>query len=553
VICLIGGLVPSVAAAAAPFVRVLGGEGGDRIRGSARADLLMLRGGNDRADGGGGSDRILGGAGADRIRGGAGSDTLLGEGGNDVIDARDGHRDALVDGGPGRDTCYVDHADRVRNCEGTILARSPTPVVPLGSLEAPLPGSGAPAGVIGPGVRAPASHALGLWTPTRYDTCPTWLHDTYAVVGPDGRRYPTWHPPSVVNPETGRGCTFGHEHGRDPRASRVLGLIARQLRGRSAAGAGVPFGLANEALDIYAAQHPGSPTRHEDHVGHKIEWQNGVQLQRIVNGRRKNIGVTCDWLTKVHQGTHSADAFGNDVHELLYAVHCSDGTQIVADLLARFGPVNRFTRSCDNATPVDPGTTHTLPGGEAGARLIPDRPCVEQYLLVGDGAFSDFSRGLYEDWISGNHLRTADGRDLAYFDPHFAVFNPARYYDPSQAGQLGRTITSCFEHEANGNRAHGGVCDEIGAATTPIAWDEPASPFNGSHRETYFNQTTIDNPGGPTRWYTDPYGQNGSTAPFPGAVCQLIGAVDNRSRPRLESQAFGAQRPYEGNGVHAPN
>ena len=98
------------------------------------------------------------------------------------------------------------------------------------------------------------------------------------------------------------------------------------------------------ALDTYAAAHPGTPTRHEDHVGHKVEWQNDIALERTLNGRRVKLGVTCDWLTKVHQGSHSADAFGNDVHELLYAVRCSDGTKIVADLLARFGPVNRFTQ-----------------------------------------------------------------------------------------------------------------------------------------------------------------------------------------------------------------
>lgn len=39
------------------------------------------------------------------------------------------------------------------------------------------------------------------------------LHDAITTTGPDGNRYPTWHP-SIVN-----GCAFGHEHGADPRAS----------------------------------------------------------------------------------------------------------------------------------------------------------------------------------------------------------------------------------------------------------------------------------------------------------------------------------------------
>ena len=61
------------------------------------------------------------------------------------------------------------------------------------------------------------------------------------------------------------------------------------------------------------------------------------------------------------------------------------------------------------------------------------------------------------------------------------------------------------------------------------------------------------NEDGPRRWWTDPYGGNATTQPFPGAVCQLVASAANSSRPTLESQAFGADRPYGGRGVHAPN
>jgi hypothetical protein len=33
--------------------------------------------------------------------------------------------------------------------------------------------------------------SFGVWIPTRFDTCPRELHDSYSVVGPDGKRYPT--------------------------------------------------------------------------------------------------------------------------------------------------------------------------------------------------------------------------------------------------------------------------------------------------------------------------------------------------------------------------
>jgi hypothetical protein len=39
------------------------------------------------------------------------------------------------------------------------------------------------------------------------------VHDAYKTTGPDGKLYPTWHPIT----ETTYECTFGHEHGSDPR------------------------------------------------------------------------------------------------------------------------------------------------------------------------------------------------------------------------------------------------------------------------------------------------------------------------------------------------
>src|SRR5215510_4644526 len=56
------------------------------------------------------------------------------------------------------------------------------------------------------------SRAFTLWVPGPNDTCTPEVHNRYMAVGPDGLRYPTWHPPTDPS-----GCTFGHEHGRDPR------------------------------------------------------------------------------------------------------------------------------------------------------------------------------------------------------------------------------------------------------------------------------------------------------------------------------------------------
>eukprot|EP00029_Vermamoeba_vermiformis_P013640 TRINITY_DN8561_c0_g1_i1.p1 TRINITY_DN8561_c0_g1~~TRINITY_DN8561_c0_g1_i1.p1 ORF type:complete len:104 (-),score=22.19 TRINITY_DN8561_c0_g1_i1:387-698(-) len=80
------------------------------------------------------------------------------------------------------------------------------------------------------------------------------MHDTYWTRGDDGKIYSTWHPPLDFNPETGTYCTYGHDHGDDPRGSEVFSL------------SGWPaFGYVNELHSIVE----GSGARHEDHFGHK--------------------------------------------------------------------------------------------------------------------------------------------------------------------------------------------------------------------------------------------------------------------------------------------
>ena len=381
------------------------------------------------------------------------------------------------------------------------------------------------------------SQAYGQWSPSHWDTCSKAIHDRYSVVGPDGKLYPTWHPP--IDPQT--GCSFGHEHGRDPSGSNLFATTGK-----------IPFGLANEALDAWDP----NGQRHEDHVGHKIEWENGVQLQKIVGNSRVDIGVTCDFLTKIHQGTHSKDAFTNNLHELAYHVRCDDGTEIHATIMVAFGAPGEFVRSCDKSTHISAGTPTPAnsPVG-SGVRFIPDQTCVDQYILVPNGQFSQFSQGLYEDWVSGNYLRKANGDQLAYFDPHFAVFAPSRYFEGNRSDLTGRSMEACYQTEGNGDHAHGGACDAStgNGQSLDVTWDDPRSQLNGLVREVYFNQTAITNSTGPTVWYTDPFGGHASPAPFPGSVKQFVAKIDNTRPFPLESQAFGSARNYGGSGVHAPN
>ncbi len=388
----------------------------------------------------------------------------------------------------------------------------------------------------GPVPETGPSVAYGIWTPGPNDTCTRAIHDGYSVVGPDGKRYPTWHPP--VDPAT--GCSFGHEHGRDPRGSKLYRDVGP-----------IPFGLANEALETWDPQNP----RREDHVGHKIEWENDVELVRGDGVTGALFTVKCDVLVKLHQGTHSKDAFTNNLHEVAYHVRCSDGTEMHVTALTAIGDPGGFNRSCDRQrVDVGPATPANSPNG-GGIRLIPDRTCVEQYMKTPPGIESDFDRALHESWEISQSVVTEHGRHLAHFNPYFQVFYPSRFHDPAAAGLVGRPIEVCYEVNPDGRRAQGELCDQsTGNGTVPgVAYDDPRSRFNGVLRFVDINDNEIRNAGGPEVWYTDPFGRNGRRRPFPGSVRQWVASLDNDYGFNLNGPAIGFRRDDGGAGVHAPN
>jgi hypothetical protein len=403
------------------------------------------------------------------------------------------------------------------------------PLVALAACQTDL--SQAPAGPAGP------SAAFGRWTPGPTDTCTQEQHDAYAVIGPDGKLYPTWHP--AVDPAT--GCTFGHDHGRDPRGSALYAAVGP-----------IPFGYANEQLDIYNP----SLSRHEDHVGHKIEWENDIEVN-VGNGISSSLfAVRCDVLTKLHQGTHSKDAFTNNLHELVYHIDCSDGTKMSLTMMAAIGTAGEFVASCDRNRHVTVGTPSPAgsPNG-GGHRAIPDRTCMEQSVLVGDGQRSNFG-AMRESWETSQSIRTAGGRSLASINPYFQVDGPSRFFDPALPDGVGRPIDVCYETTPTGRRARGGLCDESTADGTiaGIVYDDPQSRFNGADRFVDINSNDIRNDEGPEIWYSDPFGHNASTTAFPGSVRQFIARIDN-SRLDLHGPAIGRDRDYgpPGSGVHPPN
>jgi Ca2+-binding RTX toxin-like protein len=132
--------------------RTRGTKGSDKLAGTAKADVIKGLRGNDRINGRGGRDLLSGGRGADRLN------------------AVDGRRDRLVSGGPGKDVCKIDAADRpkVKGCETVKVAKGNGP----GSGG---PGSGGPGG---PLVCASPPEDAGV---AQEDAPPTFSDPFYAV------------------------------------------------------------------------------------------------------------------------------------------------------------------------------------------------------------------------------------------------------------------------------------------------------------------------------------------------------------------------------------
>ncbi len=389
-------------------------------------------------------------------------------------------------------------------------------------------------GFLDPGDAAP-SRALGIWRPGSHDTCTQEQHDAYAVLGPDGKAYPTWHP--ALGPG---GCSFGHEHGRDPHGSDLYSTLD-----------GLPFGYASEMLAISDPAHP----RDEDHVGHKIEWENDLQLSFAGDGVAASTAV-CDVLIKLHQGTHSKDAFTNNLHELVYHLRCEDGTEMHVTLLVAIGRPGQFARSCSPAEMVSTGppTPANSPAG-FGVRLIPDRTCIERYILVPPGEASDYAAGLQESWHTYSSIERADGHSLAFFNPYFQVRLPSRFHDPALVAGVGRPIEVCYEVTALGERASGGLCEaSTGNGTVPgVAFDDERSQFNGTGRSVDINAIRIANAGGSQIWYTDALGRYGRTTAFAGSIRQVISRVDRHIGVDNGGPSMGGDREYAGPGVRSPN
>lgn len=373
------------------------------------------------------------------------------------------------------------------------------------------------------------------YTP-RSGECTREVHARYWTWGPDGRVYPTWHPPRDPS-----GCAFGHEHGDDPRTSVLFATVGF-----------IPFGYANEQL---APSDPAS-RRDEDHVGHKIGAGDGVPV-RATNASDSPVVATCDALQMMHQGLHSPDAFTNNLHQMSYNVRCrylDDGGTIETRFtaLVPVGQPGGFSVSeqCASETHkrrdgVGAVTPADSPTG-TGDRFIADAVCASE-IVAGDG---DINR-INELWVYG--ALASNAGQLKRFEIVTFLFssNPARYYDPAAPGRTGYTVDLCYRG------ASGFQCDQVRRLTErtgqKITYDDPRSPFNGAARLMSPDHLVIQNTG-PSTVYTDVFGKRFSATPFPGAIRQYI--AGNHAYDQHQGAINLQFRNYAGNtadGVHAPN
>ncbi|MDB3936112.1 hypothetical protein N9383_05280 [Granulosicoccus sp.] len=341
-------------------------------------------------------------------------------------------------------------------------------------------GETAPTGPLGMGFMAVRSYYQDF--PRRSGECSVEVHDRYWVRDSNGVTHPTWHP--AVDPQT--GCRFAHEHGDDPRLSPNY-VFAE----------GVPFGITHG--------NGGGLMRHEDHVGHKVvvqsDWglvdgnpQNGQQPQ---SDPIRRTGTSCDWLSKIHQGSWSRDALANNAHEYFLNLRCTDGVQIRLKQLVTFGPPELVTNICDNPA-VNQANALTYPdftsqaftsgvASTSGTAVTQALDGKREFACIKNVRWKD---RLEELWKSDGVIEFPGG-GFINFSPYYVVLNPARYLDHRWAarGAANGYVSSldlCFDDNDVYRGLPMGFCnsvpEDLAQLPSELRQQDIRNPMNGTRR-----------------------------------------------------------------------
>jgi|GEM_PF-5537597 len=345
--------------------------------------------------------------------------------------------------------------------------------------------------------------------PRRPGECSQEVHDRYWVRGADGKIHPTWHP--AVDPS---GCSMAHEHGDDPRTSQLYQFSQR-----------IPFGMTTTAN----GNDFGGAMRHEDHVGHKVVVQNDWF---VVNGNPQHgdipttdvitrTNIQCDWLSKIHQGSHSKDALANNAHEYFLNIRCNDGLNFRLKQLVTFGPADLVTELCTNNQAFATGRQTMTPvpvyNFLDGKREF---NCVSHFLNPWLPEVK--ARRLEELWKPDGVIQFPSG-GFINFSPYYVVFNPARYMDHlwqsrNASDAFISSVNLCFDDPGENVFRDQAPrwCDQVPQSVANTAPDQriahPDNPMNGTHRIIHpkgiqLNTTAVGGTGSDIRFCTNAFAQ----------------------------------------------
>lgn len=434
-----------------------------------------------------------------------------------------------------------------------------------GAVSVSCQGDAPGAGGSTPGDR-PASRAFGVWTPPSAQgnetVCTKEQHDRFFVVGPDGKKYPTWHPPALTDTNGNVTCVFGHEHGMNPAALSPPGYdgwddVRRHfafdanangtIDEAELASAGIPFGYVTE----YASG--AGVAGVEPHESYKIVFANDRVRSRTLNNQSAS-DVTCDQLAAFNQDSASSAAFTNARASLIYAADCASSSttplaapyraRLIVSALASYGQPNEI---------VDV----TAPSAAAG-RQVPTRERAFTNILVVSGQSSDYAIGLRERWNGSVTLARSDGSTLASFDIGIGTTDTPRFAQSATTLTARNSIDLCYAGlDANGSevgsgvvrQARAGACAALANGSGPgvpagsrVTAASKDSPFRGCQRFAVFGALAVRNNAGLRTWYSDVNGAHASGSSFTGALKQWVDTTDTGSSvlgedPRIDSVA----------------
>jgi hypothetical protein len=321
-------------------------------------------------------------------------------------------------------------------------------------------------------VPADWSKHMGQWVPNpKWDTCSKEFHDSFNVVGPDGKRYPTWHPPAAVDPATGRECTFGHEHGADPRTSRADSSMPA-------------FGYAAEQMGMI-----------EPHAGFKVAIIN--KGESFTEGKY----APANYRVVFHMGTAGTKRYVERFHSFEYDYVANDGTNRYFNIYGMGDTGNGTGSTCGG----DQNTTSNK-GPRDGGRDFSTVGCDDPYEIWNAVSFTiKRPNAQFPDELLQNELGVVFS---------MAVFDPITTRDPKDNARL--LFSQNYYNPA--------------VTTDPTS---PQGQFQGCEREVYGGPNYFKNAGRSAVYYTDVYGVIKS-GPGPGLIKQEVSTVNSTSNEQFK-------------------